>query len=169
MIEVNLLPGGKKGRSRSFKFKLPGLPTGGMPDRYILWCVAAGIIALGYMGYAYFGARGESENLGVQLTEGLQDSTRFSDQIARANELIARGDSIAQRVAIIQEIDVDRYTWPHLLHEVPRAPFRSTHGSERSCTPARTRWRSASTVARAAFRQSRPIWRIWRRLRSCVE
>ena len=121
MIEVNLLPGGKKGRSRSFKFKLPGLPTGGMPDRYILWCVAAGIIALGYMGYAYFGARGESENLGVQLTEGLQDSTRFSDQIARANELIARGDSIAQRVAIIQEIDVDRYTWPHLLHEVARA------------------------------------------------
>ena len=122
MIEVNLLPGGKKGRSRGFQFKLPGIPTGGMPDRYILWCVAAGIMALGYMGYAYYGAKFvESDTLELQLTDGLADSALFSDQIARANELIARGDSIAQRVAIIQEIDVGRYVWPHLLYEVARA------------------------------------------------
>ena len=122
MIEVNLLPGGKKGRSRGFKFALPGLPTGGMPDAYILWCIAAGMIALGYMGYTYYDAKFvESESLTVLLNEGLQDSTRFSDQITRANELIARGDSIAQRVAIIQEIDVGRYEWPHTLYEVARA------------------------------------------------
>ena len=122
MIEVNLLPGGKKGRSRSFKFKLPGLPTGsGMPDSYILWCVVAGIMSIGYMGYTYSSASNASENLAVQLAEGLQDSTLFSDQIARANQLMARGDSIAQRVAIIQEIDVGRFVWPHLLHEVARA------------------------------------------------
>lgn len=122
MIEVNLLPGGKKGRSRSFQFKLPGLPSGGgAPDGYILWCIVAGIAAVGYMGYAYMGATAEGEDLAVQLTDGLQDSTLFSDQITRANELIARGDSIAQRVAIIQEIDVDRYVWPHLLHEIARA------------------------------------------------
>ena len=122
MIEVNLLPGGKKGRSRSFQFKLPGLPSGGgTPDGYVLWCVAAGIISIGYMGYAYTSASDATETLAVQLAEGLQDSTLFSDQIARANELLARGDSIAQRVAIIQEIDVDRFVWPHLLHEVARA------------------------------------------------
>ena len=119
MIEVNLLPGGKKGRSRGFQFKLPGLPTGGMPDTYVLWCVTAGLIALGYMGYTYYDAKFvEFERLEVLLTEGLADSTRFSDQISRANELIARGDSIAQRVAIIQEIDVGRYVWPHVLYEV---------------------------------------------------
>jgi len=122
VIEVNLLPGAKKGRSRGFQFKLPGLPTGGTPDRYTLWCVAAGIVALGYMGYAYYDAKiVEADDLAVLLTEGLQDSTLFADQIARANELIARGDSIAQRVAIIQEIDVDRYVWPHLLYEIARA------------------------------------------------
>ena len=122
MIEVNLLPGGKKGRSRSFQFKLPGIPSGGGAlDRYVLWCIGAGIIAIGYMGYSYSETTTEGENLAVQLTEGLQDSTLFSDQIRRANELIARGDSIAQRVAIIQEIDVDRYVWPHLLHEIARA------------------------------------------------
>ncbi len=166
MIEVNLLPGGKKGRSRRLQFRLPGLPTGGMPDRYILWCVAAGIIALGYMGYAYFGAGGESENLGVRLTEGLQDSTRFSDQIARANELIARGDSIAQRVAIIQEIDVDRYTWPHLLHEVARAVpeytwLRQVLYVGQDPLEVRINGRAGGIPA--------IIWRTSRPLRSCAE
>jgi len=122
VIEVNLLPGGKKGRSRGFTFKLPGLPTAGMPDRYILWCVTAGIGVIGYMGYTYYDAKFvQTESLAVELADGLQDSTLFSDQIARANELLARGDSIAQRVAIIQEIDVDRYVWPHLFYEVARA------------------------------------------------
>ena len=44
-----------------------------------------------------------------------------SPLIARTELLTARRDSIAQRVAIIQEIDQDRYSWPHLLDEVARA------------------------------------------------
>lgn len=121
MIEVNLLPGGKKGSARSFKFSMPGLGGAKLPDRYALFFVGAAIAALGYMGYAYLGATGASEEMEAQIAEALQDSARYSDQIARANELVARGDSIAQRVAIIQEIDVDRYVWPHLLDEVARA------------------------------------------------
>jgi Tfp pilus assembly protein PilN len=35
--------------------------------------------------------------------------------------LNARRDSIAQRVGIIQEIDGDRYVWPHIMDEVARA------------------------------------------------
>ena len=34
---------------------------------------------------------------------------------------MARRDSIAQRVAIIQDIDQGRYVWPHLMDEVARA------------------------------------------------
>ena len=46
---------------------------------------------------------------------------QYAVQIERANELIARGNSIAERVAIIQEIDVGRFVWPHVLDEVARA------------------------------------------------
>ncbi|MDH3271615.1 MAG: PilN domain-containing protein, partial [Gemmatimonadota bacterium] len=35
--------------------------------------------------------------------------------------LRARADSIQARVAIIQEIDADRYTWPHILDEIAAA------------------------------------------------
>ena len=51
----------------------------------------------------------------------MQDSIRFADIIERTNQLTARRDSIAQRVAIIQEIDAGRYTWPHIMDEVGRA------------------------------------------------
>ena len=49
------------------------------------------------------------------------DSIRFADVIAQASLLQARADSIAERVAVIQEIDQGRYMWPHLMNEVARA------------------------------------------------
>ncbi len=124
MIEVNLLPGGKKGRRRKgfgFTLKIPSLGGGGGPDYYVLFAIVAGLISLGYMGWAFMGVRGEAEELQVRLDAALQDSIRFADLIERTNQLMARRDSIAQRVAIIQEIDADRYTWPHIMDEVSRA------------------------------------------------
>lgn len=126
MIEVNLLPGGKKRSSRSFSFSLPkfgggGGGGGGLPDRYLMFLVAAGVVAVGYMGWAFLGVTNEAEELQVRLDEQIQDSIQNADLIARQNQLLAQRDSIAQRVAIIQEIDADRYTWPHILDEVARA------------------------------------------------
>jgi Tfp pilus assembly protein PilN len=92
-----------------------------MPDQYIMFAVAAGIVAMGYMGWAFLGLRSEAEDLQVQFDSALQDSVRFADLIERTNQLMARRDSIAQRVAIIQEIDAGRYVWPHVMDEVARA------------------------------------------------
>ena len=126
MIEVNLLPGGKKRSSRSFSFSLPSFGGGGgggagMPDRYLMFLVAAGVVSVLYMGYAFWTVRGEAEDLQVRLDEQVQDSIQNADLIARQNLLLAQRDSIAERVAIIQEIDADRYTWPHILDEVARS------------------------------------------------
>ena len=41
--------------------------------------------------------------------------------IQRTNELQARGDFLQERMEIIQEIDLGRYTWPHLLDEIATA------------------------------------------------
>lgn len=130
MIEVNLLPGGKKrsskGRGLSFSgFSLPKLRGGGgggLPgDPYILGAVAAGVVAVAVMGWLYLGVSGDREEVQVALEEARQDSVRFADLIERTNQLTARRDSIGQRVAIIQEIDAGRYVWPHVLDEVARA------------------------------------------------
>ena len=127
MIEVNLLPGGKKrsskGRGLSLSgLSLPKLGGGGMPgDPYILGAVAAGLVTLLVVGWLFLSVRSDREETQVALDEAVQDSLRFADVIARTNQLTARRDSIAQRVSIIQEIDAGRYTWPHILDEVARA------------------------------------------------
>ena len=131
MIEVNLLPGGKKGSAGGFSFNLDALkslrPGGGGgggaggADPYQLFLAGAAIIALGYMGFAFWSMRSTTEELQVQLDAAVQDSIRNAAIIQRTNELRARADSIQARVAIIQEIDADRYTWPHILDEIAAA------------------------------------------------
>lgn len=127
MIEVNLLPGGKKGGGGGLSFSLPSVGGllkgggGGLPDPYILFFAGAAIVGLGYMGLSYWSTAREADDLDAQLLVQIQDSTRFATLIEQTNQLQARGDSIARRVAIIQEIDADRYTWPHLLDEIAAA------------------------------------------------
>lgn len=131
MIEVNLLPGGKKGSSGGFSFNLDALRNlgrrggggGGAPaaDPYQIFFAVAAALALGYMVFSFMSLRSETEDLQVQLETAVQDSIRNAAIIQRTNELRARADSIQERVAIIQEIDAHRYTWPHVLDEVAAA------------------------------------------------
>lgn len=126
MIEVNLLPGGRKRASKGggFAFKLPKLSMGGggdAIDRYMAFFAVAAAITIGYIGYTFMGVRGEREELEVRLEQERQDSIRFAALIEQTNELTARRDLLAQRVAIIQDIDAARYTWPHVLDEVASA------------------------------------------------
>lgn len=124
MIEVNLLPGGRKrsGGGRKFALKLPKLGGGGdLPDGYLLFFVGAVAVGVLYMGWAFMSVRGEREELQVRLEEERQDSIRFAAEIAQTNQLTAQRDSIAQRVAVIQEIDAGRYIWAHVLDEISAA------------------------------------------------
>lgn len=130
MIEVNLLPGGKKGSAGGFSFNLDALkslrPGGGggggsSADPYLLFFAGAAIVALGYTGFMFMSLRSQESELEVQLQTAIADSTRNAAIIQRTNELRARADSIQARVAIIQEIDAHRYTWPHILDEIAAA------------------------------------------------
>ena len=131
MIEVNLLPGGKKGSSGGLAFSMPKLGSllpgrgggggGASMDPYLLFAIVAAVVGLGYMGWSFFAANGRTEDLNVQLEEERQDSIRFAAIIEQSNQLQARGDSIARRVQVIQEIDQGRFVWPHLLDEVAAA------------------------------------------------
>ena len=81
----------------------------------------AGVVTVLAVAWLFFGVRSDREETQVSLDEAAQDSVRFADIIQRTNQLTARRDSIAQRVEIIQQIDADRFVWPHILDEVARA------------------------------------------------
>ena len=122
MIEVNLLPGGKKrgrrGGGRSFK--LPSIKS--FPaDPYIIAAVVVALGVFGTVGWWYLGLANRRDEVQVALADAVQDSSNYVDLIERNNTLKARRDSIAQKVDIIQEIDAGRYVWPHVLDEVARA------------------------------------------------
>lgn len=122
MIEVNLLPGGKKRRARGGDRKLP-IPNFAnlLSDSYTIGAVVVAVGVLGTLGWWYTGLSARQGEVQVALADALQDSANYADLIERNAILAARQDSIAQKVSIIQEIDALRYVWPHLLDELARA------------------------------------------------
>ncbi len=122
MIEVNLLPGGKKRAAKgpSLSFKLPSIEA--VPkDPWILGSGALVLVVVLAAAYLYFTTSGRLGELTVSIDEAVSDSARYADLIAQNDSLLARMASIAQRVDVIQQIDGERYTWPHILDEVARA------------------------------------------------
>jgi Tfp pilus assembly protein PilN len=123
VIEVNLLPGkGKRKASRRGVSapRLPAIP--GLPrDRWALTAGALCLLSLGLIAFLFFRVAGEAEELDVAIEAAQRDSIRFAEVIARSERLLAQRDSIAQRVAVLQEIDETRYIWAHIMDEVGRA------------------------------------------------
>lgn len=81
----------------------------------------AWVLGLAAAGWMYLSLTNQREEVDVAVAAQVQDSARFAELIAQVQSLLARRDSIIQRVDIIQGIDQDRYVWPHVLDEVARA------------------------------------------------
>ena len=122
MIEVNLLPGGKKRRRSGPRMNL-ALPSfaGAEADRWIIGAGVAITAALVGIGYTWVTTSGQIEEVAVQTEEAQEQAARFAQLIQRTEELTARRDSILQRIAVIQEIDQGRFMWPHIMDEMARA------------------------------------------------
>ncbi len=122
MIEVNLLPGGKKRQSKKQRFSVSLPNIKGLPnDKWILGAAAVVLLAVGSAGYLFVSTNSRVAGSESAVNDAVQDSVRYADLIQKTETLQARRDSIAAKVAIIQEIDAQRYVWAHLLDEVARA------------------------------------------------
>ncbi len=122
MIEVNLLPGGKKRAPKGprVSFKIPTIEA--LPkDPWVLGSGAVVLVLVIAAGFLYLRTNNRHEELTVGIEAAVADSAWYFDLIQQNNAIIARRDSIAQKVGIIQEIDGDRYVWPHILDAVARA------------------------------------------------
>lgn len=123
MIEINLLPGGTKRRKRSaggaFGLKVP--ESFKQFDRLMLFVVGAWVIGPALLVWMYMSVQGRISDTQVALDRAVADSTRFAQIIQTQTHIRARQDTIAQKLAIIQEIDAGRFIWPHILDEVSLA------------------------------------------------
>lgn len=131
MIEINLLPGAA-GRSAErlprLRLKRPGRsPHERKPsDRWRLFAVLAWLIAPLLVGSLFYSTSSRRAEFEVAIEGARLDSARYAEMRAASELLLARRDTIAQKLEIIQEIDAGRYIWAHILDEVSRAVPRFT-------------------------------------------
>lgn len=126
MIRINLVPGA----ARKSKRRLPSFGTfrirSGAPrvpsvDRWLLFVITAWIVGPLTVGWLFVGTRNRIAELNVAIESARLDSIRYAE-MRRINEtLLARQDSIALKLQVIQEIDAGRFAWVHIMDEIARS------------------------------------------------
>ena len=129
MIEINLLPGGRK-KTRgsggpSFNFgKISAALSGivrNVTDPWLAGAVGVCILAFGAVGFLFIHQRAVEGSLVERQQKAVQDSTRFAAVLREKKKAEAQRDSVLLQLAIIKQIDNDRFVWPHIMDEVSRA------------------------------------------------
>src|SRR4051812_28226187 len=131
MLQVNLLPGGKRAKAASagpsvdFNAMFAGL-KGRFGDLWTVGAIAMIVVAVGAGGYLYW-RQGHDRTLAEsRLTKAQDDSVRFAKVVAQRNAALAKRDTLLRQVNLIRAIDDDRYIWPHIMDEISKALPRYT-------------------------------------------
>ena len=167
MIEVDLLPGGKKARGKDPAIAPPLRRVRGVPvDGWILGCGLTMVISVGFVAHLFLSSLGRTSGFEEALEAARGDSVENSVLIRKMQTLEARRDSIAARVAIIQEIDAQRYLWPRIMDEVASAlPAEAwlTQLADMPSEAGRIRFRVEGST-----RDNFALTRFWNRLESSL-
>ncbi len=127
LIEMNLLPGGKRGVARpkaGRKLSAPkfeGLRDMVKGDPWVVGVVVLLIAAVAHVGFTAFSQGVKYGQVEEELAIQRQDSIRYAEAIAAADSLQARRDTLVQKARIIRQIDTDRFVWAHVLDSVSGA------------------------------------------------
>ena len=124
LIEMNLLPGGRRGAARPKGGRKPSLPKfDGLRemvkgDPWVIGVVIlAGLLAV-HLGFTFFTQGVKLSRIEEDLETQRQDSIRYAEAIAAADSLEARRDTLERKAQIIQEIDAGRFVWAHIMDDV---------------------------------------------------
>jgi Tfp pilus assembly protein PilN len=125
MIEVNLVPERQKKsrRGRSGASKSPRQKRSGSKDRDV-WSMAlivAGVLVPLGIGFLWWGQRSVANDLQSRLEAATADSARLADLRAVSDSLTQRQQLIRERIALVEQLDRNRFVWPHMLDEISRA------------------------------------------------
>lgn len=119
MIEINLLPESLRARQR---IATKGHAAGGL--RIDFWGIALLISSLTVppgMVALWWTQRAEALELGARLEAAVADSARLAELRAASDSLAERSREIRERVALVEQLDRDRFAWPHMMDEISRA------------------------------------------------
>ena len=119
MIEVDLLKGspgtrGARPRKAPAGQRLRNIPR----DGWVVGSCLTMLLSFGFAGHLVLSVRGQAASLDLALEAALGDSVQSAARRHRAVALQTRRDSLAARVALIQEMDALRYLWPRIMDEV---------------------------------------------------
>jgi len=124
MIEINLRPGQKRARGGSpfagLQAQLSGLRER-MRDPLPL--VAAGVVLLAvlWLGWSWFKTGSDLSALEPQLEQARAENDRFRNFVAQKRKVELIRDSLVAQIKVLQQVDGERYVWPHVMDEVTRA------------------------------------------------
>jgi Tfp pilus assembly protein PilN len=127
LIEMNLLPGGKRGAGRPKAGRKPALPKfAGLRDvvkgdPWVILVSVLTLVAVGHLAFTYVNQSVTLQRTAEELDKERQDSIRYAAAIDAADSLQARRDTLIQKARIIREIDQDRFVWAHILDQVSAA------------------------------------------------
>lgn len=141
MIQINLLPGArKKSKSRSGSSAMASLSAvfAQVKDPFLLAAVASVAVAAGAVGALYLAQTRQAGQLADRERAAVQDSTRYAAVLAERVKAQAQVDSVTRQLAVIREIDNNRYVWPHVMDEVSRAlpPYTWLTSLQQTSAPA---------------------------------
>jgi Tfp pilus assembly protein PilN len=140
MIQINLLPGGrKKTKSRGAPDLLASLAAvvAQVKDPFLIAAVASVALAGGAVGTLFLAQTREAAQLAERERVAVQDSTRYAAVLGEKAKAQAQVDSVMRQLAVIREIDNNRYVWPHVMDEVSRAlpPYTWLNSIEQISAP----------------------------------
>jgi Tfp pilus assembly protein PilN len=127
MIEINLLPSGKKKAAPGAGFKLKlALPDfrallANVKDPWLIAAVVAWVIAGGGSAALFITERARLAVVESRLDSVRSEKRRFDVVIGQKRQSEKIRDSLVAEINVIRGIDGDRYVWPHLLDQITKA------------------------------------------------
>lgn len=124
MIEINLLPGGRKSKGRGTRPDLKAVLASGaarIRDPFLVAALICLVVGGGGVAWMFTSQRSEAAELAERGEQAQRDSSRFAAVIGERRFAEAQRDSVRRTLQIIRTIDDDRYVWAHVLDEVSRA------------------------------------------------
>ena len=127
MIEINLLPGGKRKAAPGAGFKLRlALPDfrallANVKDPWLIAAVVTWVIAGGGSAALFITERARLAVVESRLDSVRSEKRRFDVVIGQKRQSEKIRDSLVAQINIIRGIDSDRYIWPHVLDQITKA------------------------------------------------
>lgn len=123
-IEINLLPGPKKGRKAAGAgISLDALKgvVEQVKDPLLVGAVAAWALAAAFIAFVFVTTTAQVGALEQDLVDARAEADRYKNLVDQKREAMALRDSLVAELGAIRAIDGGRYVWPHILDEITRA------------------------------------------------